>query len=566
MASDTAIAKLRTLLHRSVWNRLGDHGPVPDIAAVRLVRPSSERRRRRGQWLPGSRLGRLIVGLNLLGLAILVVGALVLNEFRRSLVEARADSLRTQGELIANVIAVGATQGSPEPMLEQQRATDLLQALFIPRSQRARLFDAHGRLIADSYLIADRVEVQPLPPAHKRGEWRLSVLNNSAEPPTAKTQVQARDALKREVAQALKGQRISDIRVNSGGEQVVSVSLPIQNVKAVLGVLTLEAGDIDKTIIAQRWALAPFVLVAFGATLISSLLMSRLIARPVLKLAEAADRVRLSRARAITLPKLARREDELGDLTRSLESMTITLSERMDAIEHFAADVAHEIRNPLTSIRSAVDTLPLVSDAKARARLMEILQQDVTRLDRLVTDISNASRLDAELSREEPRAFDLARLLKDLIGSYAASTRKAGAPVRFIEPEIPGPMLVMGLEGPLGQVFRNLIDNARSFSPPGGEVRVRLWRGDREVLAAVEDDGPGVPEENLETVFQRFYTSRPKGAAFGSNSGLGLSIARQIVLAYNGRVWAENRTGPDGAVQGARFVTAMPEPRPEIRP
>lgn len=566
MASDTAIAKLRTLLHRSVWNRLGDHGPVPDIAAVRLVRPSSERRRRRGQWLPGSRLGRLIVGLNLLGLAILVVGALVLNEFRRSLVEARADSLRTQGELIANVIAVGATQGSPEPMLEQQRATDLLQALFIPRSQRARLFDAHGRLIADSYLIADRVEVQPLPPAHKRGEWRLSVLNNSAEPPTAKTQVQARDALKREVAQALKGQRISDIRVNSGGEQVVSVSLPIQNVKAVLGVLTLEAGDIDKTIIAQRWALAPFVLVAFGATLISSLLMSRLIARPVLKLAEAADRVRLSRARAITLPKLARREDELGDLTRSLESMTITLSERMDAIEHFAADVAHEIRNPLTSIRSAVDTLPLVSDAKARARLMEILQQDVTRLDRLVTDISNASRLDAELSREEPRAFDLARLLKDLIGSYAASTRKAGAPVRFIEPEFPGPMLVVGLEGPLGQVFRNLIDNARSFSPPGGEVRVRLWRGDREVLAAVEDDGPGVPEENLETVFQRFYTSRPKGAAFGSNSGLGLSIARQIVLAYNGRVWAENRTGPDGAVQGARFVTAMPEPRPDIRP
>ncbi|HVY34826.1 MAG TPA: stimulus-sensing domain-containing protein [Caulobacteraceae bacterium] len=515
--------------------------------------------------MPGSRLGRLIVGLNLLGLAILVVGALVLNEFRRSLVEARADSLRTQGELIANVIAVGATQGSPEPMLEQQRATDLLQALFIPRSQRARLFDAHGRLIADSYLIADRVEVEPLPPAHKRGEWRLPIPEKAAEQPNAQAQGLARDALKREVAQALKGQRISDIRINSGGEQVVSVSLPIQNVKAVLGVLTLEAGDIDATIIAQRWALAPFVLVAFGATLVSSLLMSRLIARPVLKLAEAADRVRLSRARAITLPKLARREDELGDLTRSLESMTITLSERMDAIEHFAADVAHEIRNPLTSIRSAVDTLPLVSDAKARARLMDILQQDVTRLDRLVTDISNASRLDAELSREEPRAFDLARLLKDLIGPYAASTRKAGAPVRFIAPDAPGPMLVVGLEGPLGQVFRNLIDNARSFSPPGGEVRVRLWRGDREILAAVEDDGPGVPEENLETIFERFYTSRPKGAAFGSNSGLGLSIARQIVLAYNGRLWAENRRGPDGAVQGARFVAAMPEPRPDIR-
>jgi two-component system sensor histidine kinase ChvG len=479
-------------------------------------------------------------------------------------VEAREDSLRTQGELIANVIAVGATQGSPEPMLEQQRATDLLQALFIPRSQRARLFDAHGNLIADSYLIADRVEVRPLPPAHKRGEWRLTIFDRSDEP-SLKAQAQAHSALNKEVSQALEGRRVSDIRVNTGGEQVVSVSLPIQNVKAVLGVLTLEAGDIDATIAAQRLAILPFVLVAFGATLISSLLLSRLIARPVLQLAGAADRVRLSRARAISLPKLSRREDELGDLARSLESMTVTLSERMDAIERFAADVAHEIRNPLTSIRSAVDTLPLVSDAKARARLLDILQQDVTRLDRLVTDISNASRLDAELSREEPHAFDLGQLLKDLVSLYSGSTRKVGAPVRLIDPDALEPMMVVGLEGPMSQVLRNLIDNARSFSPPDGEVRVRLWRAGREIWASVEDDGPGVPEENLETVFQRFYTSRPKGAAFGSNSGLGLSIARQIVLAYNGRIWAENRRGPEGETMGARFMVALPEPRPEIR-
>ena len=558
MASDTATAKPKALLRRSGADR-----SAQDSAHAGVGR--AEHRKRPRVWLPGSRLGRLIVGLNLLGLAILVVGALVLNEFRRSLVEARQDSLRTQGELIANVIAVGATQGSPVPMLEQQRATDLLQALFIPRSQRARLFDSHGQLIADSYLIADRVEVHPLPPAHKRGAWRLTVFDHPDQP-NLKAQARARDGLKREVSQALLGQRVSDIRVNASGEQVVSVSLPVQDVKAVLGVLTLEAGDIDATIVAQRLAILPFVLVAFGATLISSLLMSRLIARPVLKLAEAADRVRLSRARAISLPKLAKRDDELGDLTRSLESMTVTLSERMDAIERFAADVAHEIRNPLTSIRSAVDTLPLVSDAKARTRLLDILQQDVTRLDRLVTDISNASRLDAELSREEPRAFDLARLLQDLIGPYATSTRKAGAPVRFVEPDSLAPMLVVGREGPLGQVFRNLIDNARSFSPPGGEVRVKLRRANHEVLAAVEDDGPGVPDENLETVFQRFYTSRPKGTAFGSNSGLGLSIARQIVLAYHGRIWAENRKGPGGEIEGARFVVALPEPRPDIRP
>lgn len=552
MASAIGTAKPKALLRRSLADRPTDDGAL-----------ENGRARRRG-WLPGSRLGRLIVGLNLLGLAILVVGALVLNEFRRSLVEAREDSLRTQGELIANVIAVGATQGSPEPMLDQQRASDLLQALFIPRSQRARLFDSHGQLIADSYLIADRVEVKPLPPAHKRGEWRLTF--HRSDQPSLKAQSLARDALNTEVSQALKGERVSDIRVNSAGEQVVSVSLPIQDVKAVLGVLTLEAGDIDATIAAQRLAILPFVLVAFGATLVSSLLLSRLIARPVLKLAWAADSVRLSRARAIHLPELARREDELGDLARSLESMTVTLSERMDAIERFAADVAHEIRNPLTSIRSALDTLPLVTDASARGRLMDILQQDVIRLDRLVTDISNASRLDAELSREAPRAFDLGALLREIVSLYGASTRGAGAPVRLIEPDSLTPLLVVGLEGPLGQVFRNLIDNARSFSPPGGEVRISLSRGHREVLTAVEDDGPGIPEENLETIFQRFYTSRPKGAAFGSNSGLGLSIARQIVVAYRGRVWAENRQAPSGEILGARFVVALPEPWPDIRP
>jgi two-component system sensor histidine kinase ChvG len=212
-----------------------------------------------------------------------------------------------------------------------------------------------------------------------------------------------------------------------------------------------------------------------------------------------------------------------------------------------------------------VDTLPLVTEQAARERLLSILHQDITRLDRLVTDISNASRLDAELSRETPRPLDLGRLLKDISGLYN-ETGRGGAVVRYIEPDGLDPMLVVGLEGSLGQVFRNLIDNARSFSAPDGEVRVSLWRAGREVRAAVEDDGPGVPDENLETVFQRFYTSRPKGTAFGSNSGLGLSIARQIVAAYRGRIWAENRKGAAGETLGARFVVSLPESRPDSRP
>jgi two-component system sensor histidine kinase ChvG len=289
------------------------------------------------------------------------------------------------------------------------------------------------------------------------------------------------------------------------------------------------------------------------------------VAGPVLRLARSADRVTQARAREISLPDIARRDDELGDLTRSLEAMTRALSERMDAIERFAADVAHEIRNPLTSIRSAVETLDLVSEPAPRERLTNILKHDVGRLDRLITDISNASRVDAELSREEPLSFDLGRLLADIAGLYAETDAAGAVPVRFTSPQSLEPITVSGREGPLSQVFRNLIDNARSFSSlsekPAPEVRLILERSGRTVTAAVEDDGPGLPPENLETVFERFYTARPKGALFGGHSGLGLSIARQIIDAHGGTIRAENRTDGEGRVLGARFVVTLPQGR-----
>jgi two-component system sensor histidine kinase ChvG len=278
---------------------------------------------------------------------------------------------------------------------------------------------------------------------------------------------------------------------------------------------------------------------------------------PVLRLARAADRVRLSRARAIALPDLAGRDDELGDLARSLEAMTQALSERMGAIERFAADVAHELRNPMTSIRSAVETLDIVKADAPRQRLLGILQQDVNRLDRLITDISNASRLDAEMARDSPAMLDLGRLLADICGFYEATVKPGERHVRFLQPPAGEPLRVMGREGPLSQVFRNLIDNARSFSPIDGEVRVSVGRDRDEIRVFVDDDGPGVPPENMETIFERFYTSRPKGAAFGGNSGLGLAIARQIVETHGGKIWAENRGAPD-RVEGARIVVALP--------
>jgi two-component system sensor histidine kinase ChvG len=519
-------------------------------------RSDGARASRRG-WLPGTRLGQLIIALNVLGLAVLIAGALVLNELRQGLVNARIDSLTTQGELMAAIIDQAATVGDPEPAMDPNTASLALEMLANPKTQRARLFDPQGRLVADSELVADRVEQRELPPARARGTGGLSL---DARPPARRAAVarEARAALQAEVARALSGQHVAVRRRSEDGQHVVSVSIPIQHVRAVLGVLTLEANDVDAIIARERLALIPFILIAIGVTLASSLLLTQLIAQPVLRLARAADRVRLAGARAISLPDLARRNDELGDLTRSLEDMTQALSERMDAIESFAADVAHEIKNPLTSLRSAVETLDLISEPAARERLLKILKNDVQRLDRLVTDISNASRLDAELSRDAPKTIDLERLVADIVGLYDATAKPGEAKVRFHPSGGLEPVMVSGREGSLGQVFRNLIDNARSFSPPDGTVEVAIQRVAGRVIATVSDSGPGIPPENLETVFERFYTSRPKGAAFGGNSGLGLSIARQIAEAHGGTLKAQNRV-VDGKVLGAMFLLILPE-------
>ncbi|MBW3617174.1 MAG: sensor histidine kinase [Proteobacteria bacterium] len=508
-------------------------------------------RRRRTRALPflGTRLGRLIVALNLLSLAILVAGALVLNEQRQALVDARKESLTIQGRFLAELIAAYATFEDPAQGFDQLTASEILQRSFIFEDQRARLTDARGRVVIDSNTVTNVIEARPLPAVSARPEAG----------PSPEDIARARRDFEAEVARArTTGEIISEVRRSVLGERVVSVSIPIRRVRAPLGVLTIEAGDFNEVLAAQRRNLIPFILVAVAVSLLSSVLLARFVARPIVELAHAADLVRLSRARSIQLPRLAGRDDEIGDLTRALQAMTGALSQRMDAIEAFAADVAHEIRNPLTSIRSAVETLELVRDEAPRARLLGILKQDVGRLDRLITDISNASRLDAELSRDAPHPLDLDALLAELIAFYGETRRPSETEVRY-ERQADPPVYVHGRDGPLGQVVRNLIDNARSFSPPESTVRVRLLRQDGHAVVAVEDNGPGVPVDNLETVFERFYTSRPKGAAFGGNSGLGLSIARQIVDAHGGRIWAENRLDETGRVLGARFQMALPE-------
>ena len=512
-------------------------------------------------------MGRLILGLNLLGLAILVVGALVLNEFSRGLVQARIDSLSTQAQLISYVIVKAATTGDPEPEMDADAAREILELLAIPRTERARLYDAHGHLLADTDVIADKVTARPLPPARPRDRphfaWPWSAYYN----PVAR-EARAHLSERREVEAALTGRSIAQVRAAETGGRLVSVSVPIQHVQAVLGVLTIEAGDVDRIVAKQRAQLVPFILIAVAAVLSSSALVNGAVAEPIRRLARAADSVRLARARAISLPDMAGRQDEVGDLARSLDAMTSTLTARMDAIERFAADVSHEIKNPLTSMRSALETMELVPPGPGRERLAAVLKADVTRLDRLITDISNASRLDAELSRDNPRTLDLARFLVDVTSLYDAQTDAAAVRLALADPA--ASYRVAGREGPLGQVFRNLIDNARSFSAAGGEVRVRLHLIRRDhlafVITDVDDDGPGVPPDNLESIFNRFYTNRPKGqapggSAFGGHSGLGLSIARQIVEAHGGRLSAENRPDSEGGVAGTRFRVELPAAR-----
>jgi two-component system sensor histidine kinase ChvG len=258
------------------------------------------------------------------------------------------------------------------------------------------------------------------------------------------------------------------------------------------------------------------------------------------------------------IPDLSRRADEIGDLSGALREMTEALWQRLDAIERFAADVAHEIKNPLTSLNSAVETVQRVTDPTQRAKLLAIVADDVRRLDRLISDISDASRLDAELSRAETGPIDLARMLATLVEAHAATRASETAPRLVLDAASGAAGIVSGIEGRIAQVFGNLIANAVSFSPPGGAIRLNLIEQGDGIVVTVEDDGPGLPEGKLEAIFDRFYSERPKGEKFGTHSGLGLSISKQIVEAHGGSICAENRLGPDGRVAGARFIVRLP--------
>ena len=532
------------------------------------------RRVRRG---PFSSLTRRILAINILALGIVVVGLLYLDDYRQGLIDAKAAALATQGKIIAAALGETVVVGDAEGVyvIDVEAARQLLIRLVLPTGRRARLFAADGRLVADSRRLTvtgGEVQAEALPPPDdgptlRRIEAVYQWIFEWLPPREAleryvEAENQSADDY-REVRQALAGDGAWSLR--DGGELGVQliVAVPVQRFKLVQGALLLSTSiaDVEESLREVRITILELFAVGLGITVLLSLYLAGTIARPIHRLAEAAEAVRHGHGGADDIPDFSARGDEIGDLSRSLADMTRELSDRLDEIERFAADVAHEIKNPLTSMTSALESLARIEDPERRQKLLAIMRDDVRRLDRLISDISDASRLDAELARAEIAPVDIGRMMAALVELHR-ETAKPGDPAVELEPGDDGALIVAGDERRIAQLFENLIGNARSFSPPGGVIRLAARRHEIDGVAVVEvtveDDGPGLPEGRLEAIFERFYTERPPGETFGIHSGLGLSISKQIVEAHDGVIFAENRGAAGGQVAGARFVGRFP--------
>jgi two-component system sensor histidine kinase ChvG len=508
-----------------------------------------------------------IIFFNAVALAIMIAGVLLVQSGREGLVDERMAGIRQVASIVAGTLAEYTAREKTRSIAIDD-AEPLLRQLIAPTNLRARLYDTDGRLEIDTRNLLSRnmVETTNLPPLdffHRMESWTLGFYDElMGLRPLAGTEpyfeAGGNGRVYADVRSALAGDPASARRLDQQNKLVLSVAYPVQRFRTIYGVLmvTTEGGDIDNILREERGRLIGIALVALAVMIISSFYLSRAIAAPVRALAAAADRVRSGRLGRENIPSMSERNDEIGELADSLSAMTRALYARIDAIERFAADVAHELKNPLTSLKSAVEMLRRYGDDASRERLMAIVRNDIERIDRLITDISDASRLDAELSREQVCAVDLLHLLKIVIEVYQLVPSRRGVKLS-LDLAIPPHTFVLGQDERLGQVFRNLIDNAVSFSPDGGTVVIQAMQRGGCARVSVEDEGPGIPPENLETIFNRFYTERPLDHGFGRNSGLGLSIARQIAEGLGGRIWAENRL-PDEGRTGARFIVELP--------
>lgn len=544
-------------------------------AADRAARAQQAPRR----WMAfnSSPLARKIVTFNLLALVILVAGVLFLNPFRDSLVTQHERGLIGQAELLANIFEAKMPQGAPVSLAAGDGPDPVatLAAIDLDPALQVYLFDTSGALIASTEGMIRR-PVLPIEGLERdqsstmitdflNGIWvRISGLLDVG--PTQVPAANAEEILRVLVPAALGGiTQIGESQISAEGT-IFSVATPVTHNGVPVGVIALTsgAGDIDHLVRIEREQVLQMFVIAILVSIGLSLVLASTIANPLADLAAAAEIGRDRNKRTVNpgrvrIPDLSGRPDEIGRLSGALRGMVAALYDRIDANEQFAADVAHEIKNPLASLRSAVVTLRVAKRDDQREKLLDVIEHDTRRLDRLVSDISNASRLDSELVKEEEEPFNLLKMLGSLTEYLGNEARAKG--VEFISDLPPEPIVILGLEARLAQVFVNLITNAISFCDEGDAIRVWARRRENRVLVVVEDTGPGIPEGALAKVFKRFYSDRPADH-FGNNSGLGLAISKQIVEAHGGVIWAENIRPTDADLTsdplGARFVVGLP--------
>ncbi len=548
-----------------------------------------------------------IIVVNFVALVLLVGGILYLNQSREGLLDAKINNLETQGKIIAQAIA--QSSGSDSEQLSAQRsvgldaATDsdlsdmtfridpeqiapLLRSMVEPTGARARIYDREGNLLIDSEGFYSRGQLIRfnLPPVEtEQGSvferiWSwIQAQFRSQQLPLYKDVGAENGKAYDEVRLALNGVSTPIVRVDEHGQTIVSTGVAIQRLQRVIGVLMLSnpGGDIDAIIAKER---ATIIWMAAGVIVVTALLsifLAGTIAGPMHRLAQAAEHVRRNVKTRRKIPDYSHRRDEIGHLSRALNEMTAAMYRRMEAVETFAADVAHELKNPLSSLRSAAELLPKAKTDEQRNELLRVIGDDVRRLDRLISEISDASRLDAELARERATPVNLAEMIMTVSnvnnGFHREDYPSIAVNVEGVRScEAAGRsrvFIVNGHDSRLTRVLTNLIDNAASFSPEDGKIMLSMRRisKTKEIEILVEDEGPGINNTDLEKIFNRFYTDRPEEHGHGKNSGLGLHLARQIIEAHGGRIWAENRSLPRSQVgaarspeRGARFVIRLP--------
>lgn len=510
-----------------------------------------------------------ILTLNALALIILVAGLLYLGEYRQKLIDNELAAMRTHAEIFAVALGETSVNRGGETLLPEL-APQIVRRLAFTAETRARLFDTDATLIADSRALLQPggaiTKGETLPPPEQQNsvlayllhayDRIISWIPGTVDYPPYRENVNQRATDYPEVMSAFLGGTWSARRKKPDGSLVLSVAVPVRNYKQILGVLLLSKGseDIDAALYEVRLDILKIFAVVLMVTILLSFYLAGSIVRPIRRLAIAAERIRNGHHRQHVIPPMLGRNDEIGELASSLRRMTEALWARMDAIERFAADVSHEIKNPLTSLKSAVETAARLKDPVQLKRLMEIIVEDVGRLDRLITDISDASRLDAEISRAETGTVNLSSMLETLVDLHTVTSTQGPR----LTLESPPDIVVEGVESRLVQVFRNLIANAASFSPKDGEIAIRVAREGAGVVITITDGGPGIPPGKEAAIFERFYSERPEGEKFGTHSGLGLAISKQIIEAHGGTIEAANVADASGAVAGARFTVTLP--------